>query len=161
MTKTPKTPSRAKTGGRTDSTKAPPRPRASAAKPAIAIVASASPAVAVTAAAPKAEARPAPATAGSVATVVRKKDFVARVLAVSGTKKKDSQTVIEAVLRVMGEALSKGESLVLPPLGRARVSRQSDKSGADLLVVKLRRGGGGKPGKGSKIADEALAEAQD
>lgn len=93
--------------------------------------------------------------------LLRRKEFVERVLSTSGAKKKDAQTVIDAVLRVMGEALSKGETLMLPPFGRARVSRQVALGAGEMLVVKLRRGHGQLAGKGEKTASEALAETDD
>lgn len=71
--------------------------------------------------------------------VIRKKEFIQRVVTESGAKRSDVRLISEAVLKVLGEALSSGEGLVLPPLGRARIARQIDKTGGEVLVIKLRR----------------------
>lgn len=90
--------------------------------------------------------------------VLRKKELVLRVSEISGVKKKDARAVVEAVLGEIGAALSRGDALVLPPLGRAKVNRHKDKGSAEVLVLRLRRGGGAEPGPG---AEGALAEADD
>lgn len=87
-----------------------------------------------------------PATA-----VVKRKDLVDRVTTLTGAKRKLVKSVVEATLSVLGEALSRGEDLRLPPFGNARVNRSRGEEGARTLTVKLRRGSG----KGAK---EALAE---
>lgn len=120
----------------------------------------------VKAAKPRAAAKPAraegagdsggPATA---AKVLRKKEFLERVVETSGAKKKDAKSVVEATLKLLGDALAAGEALVLPPFGKAKVNRQKGTNSGELLVVKLRRGGaepaGGKGGK------ETLADADE
>ncbi|MDP1669593.1 HU family DNA-binding protein [Phaeovulum sp.] len=148
-----------------------PRVRAAAGKPAVTAKATTAPrvsAVAAVSAAPKAVIaavpKPAPKPGRDKrddAPTLRRKDFLARVLLASGVKKKDAQSVVDATLKTLGEALSKGESLALPPFGRARVSRQVDQSDGELLVIKLHRGGSPKPGKGKKSADESLADTDD
>lgn len=162
MTKAPKTTKpTAKPAAKPAATKtaAKPRARLAVAKAADVAKTAAQPLVAVVTPAPAA-AKPASVKRDG-APVLHKKDFLERVLATSGAKKKDAQTVVEATLKVLGEALSKGESLALPPFGKARVSRQIDKNGSDMLVIKLRRGGVPKPGKGKKTADESLADSDD
>lgn len=107
--------------------------------------------------------------------VVKKKDFIDRVVAASGAKKPVARELTEAVLSVLGAALAAGESLALPPLGKLRVTRQIDKQGGEVLLVKIRRAEGteagpeagagkaakgGKPGRG-KNAEDPLAEDED
>lgn len=107
--------------------------------------------------------------------VVKKKDFLDRVVAASGAKKPVARELTEAVLSVLGAALAAGESLALPPLGKLRVTRQIDKQGGEVLLVKIRRAEGteagpeagagkaakgGKPGRG-KNAEDPLAEDED
>lgn len=100
--------------------------------------------------------------AGSAALMLKKKDFVDRVVAVSGAKKPVVRDITEAVLSVLGEALSKGESLILPPLGKLRVSKQIDKSGTEMLQIRLKRGTGeAGTKKGEKTAEAPLAEGQE
>ncbi|MFP1643362.1 HU family DNA-binding protein [Pontitalea aquivivens] len=74
------------------------------------------------------------------APVLRKKDFLDRVIAESGARKPDARSIAEATLKVLGEALARGEALSLPPLGKLRVSRSTPDAGGARIVVKLRRG---------------------
>ncbi|MDD8022425.1 MAG: HU family DNA-binding protein [Paracoccaceae bacterium] len=71
--------------------------------------------------------------------VLKKKDFIERVVLASGVKRGVARDVSDAVLKVLGEALSNGESLMLPPLGKLRVARQIDRQGTEILQIKLRR----------------------
>jgi hypothetical protein len=104
---------------------------------------------------------PAGAVAATATPVLRKKDLLERVALSSGTSRKDARAIVEATLQVLGEALARGETLVLPPLGKARVNRSIDKAGAELLVIKLRRETEGRPKKVEKSPPEGLAEAGD
>lgn len=91
-------------------------------------------------AAPETAPEAAPETAPvAVRVQVKKKDFVERVVLRSGAKKPAARDLTEAVLAVLGEALAKGETLVLPPLGKISVARAVGKSGGEILHVKLRR----------------------
>ena len=114
-----------------------------------------------TAAAPEAAAEPAPAPAampearGTPVTLGRK-DLLEQVRVASGARKKDVKSVVDATLSLMGEALWRGEVLQLPPFGVARVTRGA--GGDKSLVVRLRRGKGGKPGAAAK---DTLAEADE
>lgn len=102
------------------------------------------------------------ADGGSAVVLVKKKDFVERVVAASGAKKAVARDMTEAVLRVLGEALSNGEGLILPPLGKLRVAKHIDKTGAEVLQIKLKRSTA-EPGakKAEKTGADPLAEAED
>ncbi len=97
-------------------------------------------------------------TAAAVVTktlALKKKELVDRVAALSGGKKKSVRDVVEATLSVLGEALEKGEELILPPFGKAKVNRSKDgAAGSKLLTVKLRRGE-------SRAAKQPLAEDEE
>ena len=73
------------------------------------------------------------------AHVLQKKDFVDRVVAASGAKKADARPIIEATLAQLGKALSAGETLAVPPLGRARVNLERDQRGGEIITLRLRR----------------------
>ena len=94
--------------------------------------------------------------AGPVLTV-KLKDFIDRVVTASGGKRQSVKPVVEAVLKVLGDALEAGENLALPPLGRARVNRSKTTDSGALLTIKLKRGGAAKTPKSG--GDEGLAEA--
>ena len=99
---------------------------------------------------------------GTVSLQVKKKDFVERVALRSGARKPVARDLTEAVLAVLGEALSKGETLVLPPLGKIAVSRKLDKTGGEVLHVKLRRMAAADTAKkGEDSAEDPLADAED
>ncbi|WP_347313201.1 HU family DNA-binding protein [Defluviimonas sp. SAOS-178_SWC] len=91
------------------------------------------------------------------AQVLRKKDLFKRVAAATGAKAGDVRLITEAVLDILGNALSAGEALALPPFGKARVNRQKDLATGEVLIVRLRRGGQG--GQAAQGGNEALEEA--
>ncbi|SEO02317.1 DNA-binding protein HU-alpha [Pseudorhodobacter antarcticus] len=76
------------------------------------------------------------------APMLKKQALVDRVVTATGAKKKDVKLILEAALGVLGDALSAGEELNLPPLGKVKVNRQKTEGGAEVLILKLRRGGG-------------------
>jgi nucleoid DNA-binding protein len=87
---------------------------------------------------------------------VKKKDLIARVVAaLDGKKKGQVKDIVEATLAALGEALQNGESLNLPPFGRARIARSKGEGKASSMTVKL-RGAGAK--NAPKAPKEALAE---
>ena len=80
---------------------------------------------------PAAQAKPAPeaqvvAAASALVSAVgetialRKKDLVDRVVAASGAKKKQVKDIVAHTLKVLGDAISKGEQLHLPPFRPAK-----------------------------------------
>ena len=74
-------------------------------------------------------------------TEVRKRELIDRVAQRSGMKKRDVKPMVEAMLSVMGQALSDGEELNLQPFGKLRVARRKDLANGQVLTVKLRRSG--------------------
>jgi nucleoid DNA-binding protein len=157
------------TGNDDTSDKKPAKPRATRSKTTGTTARTkAKPAVAAPVAMPTPPAAPVPAAAISPvvvtpAPVLKKKELLERVIKAAGGKKKDVKEIVEAMLVVLGDALSRGEELNLPPLGRAKVNRQKDLASGEMLVVKLRRGTE-KPeddGAVKKQRKEALAEAED
>ena len=81
------------------------------------------------------------------AGALKKKDLIDRVLAATGARKKIVKDIVEATLTVLGDALSKGEMLNVPPFGKAKVSRPTDAGTRNAMTVKLRRTTGGGQGK--------------
>lgn len=75
----------------------------------------------------------------SLPSFCRNKDFVDRVVAASGAKKADARPIIEATLAQLGKALSAGETLAVPPLGRARINLERDPRGGEVITLRLRR----------------------
>ncbi|WP_296428558.1 HU family DNA-binding protein [Yoonia sp.] len=91
------------------------------------------------------------------ADVLKKPVFLDRVVTRTGLKKRDVKPAVEAALAVLAEALTNGEELVLPPLGKLRVVKTKEiGDGAQAFTLKLRTmkdsAGAGKTG---------LAEADD
>ena len=87
---------------------------------------------------------------------MKKKELVDRVVTRSGIKKKDAKPVVEAMLAVLGAAMAEGRELNLQPMGRLKVARVKDTGNGQVLVCRVRQGGGN--GNGDK---EALAEDDD
>lgn len=73
------------------------------------------------------------------AQVVQKRDFVDRVVAATGVKKSEARPIIEATLEQLGAALESGQTLAVPPLGRARVNLEKDQRGGHVITLRLRR----------------------
>lgn len=91
-----------------------------------------------------------------VKTALKVRPLVDRVVKTTGAKKKAVKDIVEAVLAEIGDALSRGEDLNLPPLGKVKVNRQMDRNGADVLMIKINRGG--PKTKAEKEPKEGLAE---
>jgi nucleoid DNA-binding protein len=89
----------------------------------------------------------------------KKKDLIDRVMAVTGTKKKTVKEVVEATLSVLGDALSKGEMLNIPPFGKAKVSRAVEAGSGKAMTVKVRRANDNPAGKATQ--KQALADIDD
>ena len=97
---------------------------------------------------PVAEAAAALVGAVGAALSIRKKDLVERVVNASGAKRKQVRDIVEHTLKVLGDALSKGEALHLPPFGKASVSRSREGANGTTMMVKVKQGGAGAgPGK--------------
>lgn len=86
---------------------------------------------------------------------VKKKEFAERVAARSGLRRSDAKTALDAILAALAEALADGQELILPPLGRIKVTR--DKAGKNNRVLTVRVALP-KPGD---AAAKGLAEADD
>jgi nucleoid DNA-binding protein len=56
---------------------------------------------------------------------LRKKDLVDRVVAASGAKKKQVKDIVAHTLKVLGDAISKGEQLHLPPFRPAKTAEKA------------------------------------
>lgn len=97
-----------------------------------------------------------PAEVRPAGRMLKVKDLVEAVQARTTGKKKETRATVEATLAVIGEALGKGQDLNLPPLGRAKVGRHKEAGNGEMLVVKIKRGGTGKPAK--KLVPEGVAE---
>lgn len=69
---------------------------------------------------------------------IKKPELIERVMAETGMKKKDVKPVVEAMLAVLGRALTKGEDLTVPPLGKLMVKRTKEAANATIVTVKLR-----------------------
>jgi DNA-binding protein HU-alpha len=82
-----------------------------------------------------------PKPAEAAVSTLKKQELVQRVVQMTGVKKKDVKTVVDAVLTTMGEALSRGEDMMLPPFGKTKVNRQKADGQGDMIIIKLRRGG--------------------
>lgn len=105
------------------------------------------------AAAPKSTAPAAALDAAPKADALRLKDLVAAVVDATDLKKPDAKRAVEATLASLAAALKRGHDLNLPPLGRARVAKTSEKDGTATLTLKLRLGGGAGQGAKQPLAD--------
>lgn len=91
------------------------------------------------------------------AGVVRKPKFIERVVERAEMRKRDVKPAAEATLAVLAEAIAAGEELVLPPLGKIRVSREKDVNNGTVYVVKIRIPNATDPHDEENV-EEAIAE---
>jgi hypothetical protein len=80
-----------------------------------------------------------PSEAKAEKILVKKQEFVDRVVSESGMKKSEVKPAMEAALRVLLYALQSGEELQLPPLGKIKVQNVKDVGfGSEAMTLKLR-----------------------
>ena len=116
-------------------------------------------------AAPKPAAAPV-AEQPAVVVSMGKRQLIDKVVEASGIKKKAAKPVIEAVLKELGDALSRGETLNLQPFGKAIVKNTKDLANAEIVEMRLRRSKlaikaaeGAAPAGGPMPPKDPLAEA--
>ncbi len=68
-----------------------------------------------------------------------RRELINRVADATGVKKPVVRQVVDGMLKELGDTLSDGKALNLPPLGKASVRRQKEMPNAEILVLKLRR----------------------
>ncbi|MDO6592071.1 hypothetical protein DS901_06115 [Loktanella sp. D2R18] len=77
--------------------------------------------------------------AADAPVVLKKPQLFNEVVARTGLKKRDVKPAVEAALAVIGEALARGEELILPPMGKTRIIKSKElNNGASLLTMKFR-----------------------
>ncbi|MBB95266.1 MAG: DNA-binding protein [Rhodobacteraceae bacterium] len=72
---------------------------------------------------------------------MKRKELYDLVAARSGVKRRDAKPVVDAMLAVLGEALSDERPMNLNPLGKVRINRREDKAQGQVIVCKVRRQG--------------------
>ncbi len=81
---------------------------------------------------------------------LKKQELIAKVVERSEVAKKHAKPVIEAMLAVLGDALSEGRDLNLQPMGKIKRKRMKENEKARIIVANIRQpkslGVGGKPG---------------
>lgn len=75
----------------------------------------------------------------NVAKLVKRKEFLERVLERTDMKPKDVKPVMDATLAVLGQLISEGEELNIKPLGRVKVNRQKKNPSATISILKVRQ----------------------
>lgn len=83
---------------------------------------------------------------------IGKRELIDRVVEASGIKKKSAKPVVEAMLKELGDALSRGENLNLQPFGKGIVKSHKNLENAEIIEMRLRR---------SKLAVSAANVAAD
>ncbi|APO88281.1 hypothetical protein A9199_03255 [Donghicola sp. JL3646] len=70
--------------------------------------------------------------------MVKKPEFIDRVVARSGLKKKDVKPALEAILAQLGEELTEDKELSLPPFGKIMVNRTKDTANGTVVIAKVK-----------------------
>ncbi|MCP5037537.1 MAG: HU family DNA-binding protein [Rhodobacteraceae bacterium] len=79
------------------------------------------------------------AVATPAVPVLRKKQLIDEVVTRSGIKKKFAKPVVEAMLDVLGDAISSGKEMNVQPFGKVMTKKQTDKPNAKVSIVKIRQ----------------------
>lgn len=85
-------------------------------------------------------------TPTTTAPMMKKKELLNLVVERSGVRKKYAKPTVEAMMAVLGEAISEGRDLNLPPMGKIKQQRTKDASNVRVTVAKIRQN---KPGTGA------------
>lgn len=80
-----------------------------------------------------------------IGPAMRKKEIVDDVVARSGLKKRDVKPVVDHLLAVLGDAVSEGRELVIPPLGRIKVHKKKEAAKKTINFAKIHRNLPAKP----------------
>lgn len=107
---------------------------------------------------PKVSATPDPVAAPVVApsVMLRQKEFLAAVAGrCDGLNRADLRRVMDATLTQLSEALTQGQTVNLPALGKARVVKTVERNGAPVLTMKFH------PAAAKKTASPPLAKSED
>ncbi|MEY8096377.1 HU family DNA-binding protein [Falsihalocynthiibacter sp. S25ZX9] len=70
---------------------------------------------------------------------MKKNDLIDRIIAKNGMKRKDVKPLVETLLSVLGEAIGKGETLNLQPMGKLVIKKTKDMPNATVTVCRIRR----------------------
>lgn len=89
--------------------------------------------------------------------VLTKKDLVARVVEISGVKKKDARPSVEAALQIVLSALAEGNEVNVPPYSKIRIVKEKGIKGGKMITAKIRIN----DGSASIPADAPLAETEE
>ena len=89
--------------------------------------------------------------------VLKKKELIDRVVAMSGGKKKDVKPAVEATLAVLGAAIAKGEELNLQPLGKLMIKNRTEKANGEVINCRIRQA---KPSEDKAPTDTLAAAAE-
>lgn len=75
----------------------------------------------------------------STTPALRKKELISTIVERSGVRKKFTKPVVEAMLTVLGDAISEGRDMNLQPMGRIKQQRAKDIANARVVVAKIRQ----------------------
>lgn len=70
---------------------------------------------------------------------LKKNDLIDRIMAKNGMKRKDVKPMVETMLVVLGDAIGKGETLNLQPMGKLVVKKTKDQPNAVVSICRIRR----------------------
>jgi nucleoid DNA-binding protein len=85
---------------------------------------------------------------------LKKKDFYERATGKSGLKKPDAKAAIDATLATLAEALAAGQEVIIPPLGKIKMTREKTTKQGRVLMLRLSLDAGDKGGT-EPLADAA------
>ncbi|MGM0742020.1 MAG: HU family DNA-binding protein [Pseudomonadota bacterium] len=83
---------------------------------------------------------------------LKKRELIDKVVERSGVRKRFAKPAVEAMIDILGEAISEGRGLNLQPLGKLKHQRRKETGNATITVAKIRQ---------SKSASPVLDKAKE
>ena len=99
-----------------------------------------------------AKAAPAPITGPVEGGTLKTKELIDRVVARSGAGRMAAKPVVDAVLVELAESLARGESFVLPPLGRGKIRPAKEGAKEGMMTLRINKGGRAKKDDATPLA---------
>ena len=75
----------------------------------------------------------------SVGPELKKQELLEKVVRQSGASKRDVKPIVEAMLDILGSALSEGRPLNLEPFGKTKITRVKETGRAKVSVLRVRQ----------------------
>jgi DNA-binding protein HU-alpha len=85
---------------------------------------------------------------------LKRQELLAQVVRRADIKKKFAKPVLDAVLEVLGEALTEGRDLNLAPMGKVKINRVRELGKGRVIIARIRQGAAGRAERDAEDDEE-------